>query len=147
SNVSPWSASEEGACVLGSSELVRELMRGAAHSSIQKCRSRLTFVENQQKYALDAQMVPRYPCEVEPRTRQGGWWPRRDELMSRAARSDGLAPQRTVEAELGRPRIAAAAQNSLTTLLNLVRTGAATTRQELERQSELGRAVVTDRLA
>ena len=31
-------------------------------------------------------------------------------------------------------------------LLNLARTGAATTRQELERQSELGRAVVTDRL-
>lgn len=32
-------------------------------------------------------------------------------------------------------------------MLNLTRTGAATTRQELERQSELGRAVVTDRLS
>ncbi|TIP32571.1 MAG: ROK family protein, partial [Mesorhizobium sp.] len=35
----------------------------------------------------------------------------------------------------------------MATLLNLVRTGAATTRQELESQSELGRAVVADRLA
>ncbi|WP_287333108.1 ROK family protein [Mesorhizobium sp.] len=52
-----------------------------------------------------------------------------------------------VELDPGRPRIAAGAQNSLSTLFNLVRTGAATTRQELERQSELGRAVVTDRLA
>ncbi|RUU49250.1 ROK family protein, partial [Mesorhizobium sp. M2C.T.Ca.TU.002.02.1.1] len=32
-------------------------------------------------------------------------------------------------------------------LLNLVRSGVATTRQELEIQSEMGRAVVTDRLA
>jgi predicted NBD/HSP70 family sugar kinase len=67
--------------------------------------------------------------------------------MSRGDRIEGLVPERTVEPESGRLRIAIAAQNSLTTLLNLVRTGAATTRQELERQSELGRAVVTDRLA
>jgi predicted NBD/HSP70 family sugar kinase len=48
---------------------------------------------------------------------------------------------------VGRPRTIDAGQASLSRLLNLARTGAATTRQELERQSELGRAVVTDRLA
>jgi predicted NBD/HSP70 family sugar kinase len=48
---------------------------------------------------------------------------------------------------VGRPRTIDAGQASLSLLLNLARTGAATTRQELERQSELGRAVVTDRLA
>jgi predicted NBD/HSP70 family sugar kinase len=47
----------------------------------------------------------------------------------------------------GRPRTIDSAQSSLATLLNLIRTGAATTRQALERQSELGRAAVTDRLA
>lgn len=47
---------------------------------------------------------------------------------------------------VGRPRTIDAGQASLSLLLNLVRSGAATTRQELERQSELGRAVVTDRL-
>lgn len=47
----------------------------------------------------------------------------------------------------GRPRASESAHGSLATLLNLVRTGAATTRQELESQSELGRAVVADRLA
>jgi predicted NBD/HSP70 family sugar kinase len=67
--------------------------------------------------------------------------------MSRGDRNDAPGPERTIEPEAARPRLASAAQNSLTTLLNLVRTGAATTRQELERQSELGRAVVTDRLA
>src|SRR5262245_60618381 len=101
-------------------------MRGLAHPSIQKCRSQHSFAENIQKYALDAQMVPRYPCEVAPRTSRSGWW-QEDELMSRGARSDGHMPERTVEPEVGRPRVAAAAQNSLTTLLNLVRTGAATT--------------------
>lgn len=48
---------------------------------------------------------------------------------------------------VGRPRSVEAAQASLALLLNLVRTGTATTRQELERHSELGRAVVSDRLA
>jgi predicted NBD/HSP70 family sugar kinase len=48
---------------------------------------------------------------------------------------------------VGRPRSVDAAQASLALLLNLVRTGTATTRQELERHSELGRAVVSDRLA
>lgn len=47
----------------------------------------------------------------------------------------------------GRPRASESAQGSLGAVLNLVRTGTATTRQELEHQSELGRAVVTDRLA
>lgn len=48
---------------------------------------------------------------------------------------------------VGRPRSVDAAQASLALLLNLVRSGTATTRQELERSSELGRAVVADRLA
>ena len=44
------------------------------------------------------------------------------------------------------PRVAA--ENlSLALILNLVRQGEATTRQEIERQSGLGRAIVTDRLA
>lgn len=46
----------------------------------------------------------------------------------------------------GRPRTVETAAPSLVELLNLVRSGAATTRQELERQSEFGRAVVADRL-
>ena len=46
----------------------------------------------------------------------------------------------------GRPRTVETAAPSLVELLNLVRSGAANTRQELERQSELGRAVVSDRL-
>ena len=46
----------------------------------------------------------------------------------------------------GRPRTVETAAPSLVELLNLVRTGAASTRQELERQSEFGRAVVADRL-
>ncbi|OHV81032.1 ROK family transcriptional regulator [Ensifer sp. LCM 4579] len=56
-----------------------------------------------------------------------------------------------VEAELrprrkGRPRVSETAAPSLVEILNLVRTEQATTRQEIERQSELGRAVVADRL-
>jgi hypothetical protein len=47
----------------------------------------------------------------------------------------------------GRPRNAEIAGPSLVDLLNLVRSGAATTRQELERTSTLGRAIVADRLA
>lgn len=46
----------------------------------------------------------------------------------------------------GRPKTVETAAPSLVELLNLVRTGAAATRQELERHSELGRAVVADRL-
>lgn len=48
---------------------------------------------------------------------------------------------------VGRPKVVDTAQGSLAMLLNLVRTGTATTRQDLERHSELGRASVTDRLA
>ncbi|TCD13347.1 ROK family protein [Oricola cellulosilytica] len=47
----------------------------------------------------------------------------------------------------GRPRNSEAAAPSLAAILNLVRTGRATTRQEIERASELGRAAVADRLA
>ena len=46
----------------------------------------------------------------------------------------------------GRPRVAETAAPSLVEILNLVRADGPTTRQELERKSELGRAVVTDRL-
>ncbi|HHY49114.1 MAG TPA: ROK family protein [Alphaproteobacteria bacterium] len=58
-------------------------------------------------------------------------------------RTHGERPRRKV----GRPRTIDAGQASLSLLLNLTRTGKATTRQELEHQSELGRAVVSDRLA
>ncbi|MCW5706424.1 ROK family protein [Shinella sp.] len=46
----------------------------------------------------------------------------------------------------GRPRVSETAAPSLVDILNLVRTEQATTRQEIERHSELGRAVVADRL-
>lgn len=46
----------------------------------------------------------------------------------------------------GRPRTSETAGASLVEILNLVRTERATTRQEIERQGELGRAVVADRL-
>lgn len=67
--------------------------------------------------------------------------------MSRRERTNGQDTGEAADQDRGRPRAGTAAQASLTTLLNLVRTSAATTRQELERQSELGRAIVTDRLA
>lgn len=46
----------------------------------------------------------------------------------------------------GRPRVAETAAPSLVELLNLIRAEDPTTRQELEKKSELGRAVVADRL-
>ncbi len=46
----------------------------------------------------------------------------------------------------GRPRVAETAAPSLVELLNLIRAADPTTRQELERKTELGRAVVADRL-
>ena len=58
-----------------------------------------------------------------------------------------MAEKKTALRSVGRPRSVDAAQASLALLLNLVRTETATTRQELERGSELGRAVVADRLA
>lgn len=47
----------------------------------------------------------------------------------------------------GRPRSNETPNQSLMNILNLVRLGTATTRQELERSCELGRAVVADRLS
>ncbi|MEP2742728.1 ROK family protein [Bauldia litoralis] len=47
----------------------------------------------------------------------------------------------------GRPRTSDGATQSLAAILELVRQGAASTRQEIERESELGRAIVADRLA
>lgn len=63
-----------------------------------------------------------------------------------------MPPLQTSQAESlrprgkGRPRTAETAAPSLVELLNLVRSESATTRQELERRSDLGRAVVSDRL-
>lgn len=70
---------------------------------------------------------------------------RRGKDMDERSTADGetAQPRRTA----GRPRASESAHGSLASLLNLVRNGVATTRQELENQSELGRAVVTDRLA
>lgn len=62
-------------------------------------------------------------------------------MPSTAQMEVGLQPRRK-----GRPRISETAAPSLVDILNLVRTERATTRQELERESELGRAVVADRL-
>lgn len=67
--------------------------------------------------------------------------------MNDGERVSGPDGEESAELSSSRTRIMPAAHNSLATLLNLVRTGAATTRFALERQSELGRAVVTDRLA
>lgn len=70
---------------------------------------------------------------------------RRDKGMDEGSTAAGdiAKPRRAA----GRPRASESAHGSLAMLLNLVRTGAATTRQGLENQSELGRAVVADRLA
>jgi predicted NBD/HSP70 family sugar kinase len=56
--------------------------------------------------------------------------------------AEGAATRRA-----GRPRTLDAGGASLSTVLNLVRTGKATTRLDIERESELGRAVVADRLS
>ena len=47
----------------------------------------------------------------------------------------------------GRPRVAETAAPSLVEIMNLIRADDPTTRHELERKSELGRAVVADRLS
>src|SRR4051794_9000023 len=47
---------------------------------------------------------------------------------------------------VGRPRTTETGGASLALLMSLVRSGTATTRLDLERQAELGRAVITDRL-
>ncbi len=46
----------------------------------------------------------------------------------------------------GRGRLAGGELDTLITVLDLVRSGAASTRQEIEAQALLGRAVVTDRV-
>ena len=56
-------------------------------------------------------------------------------MPSTAQMEADLQPRRK-----GRPRISETAAPSLVDILNLVRTERATTRQELERESELGRA-------
>lgn len=60
--------------------------------------------------------------------------------------ADSIRESRAVSRGKGRPPTRDTAAQSLVTILNLVRLGQATTRQELERESELGRAVVADRL-
>jgi predicted NBD/HSP70 family sugar kinase len=54
---------------------------------------------------------------------------------------------RTVRRRVGRPSTLEAGGASLATILALIRSSAATTRLEIEREAELGRAVVADRLA
>src|SRR5277367_5638828 len=58
------------------------------------------------------------------------------------SRAGGAATRR-----VGRPRTPDAGGASLSTVLNLIRTEKATTRLDIERESELGRAVVADRLS
>lgn len=58
---------------------------------------------------------------------------------------DNSAPNR--QKGKGRPRNSETAAASLVDVLNLVRLGRATTRQELEHVSEYGRAIIADRLA
>ena len=62
---------------------------------------------------------------------------RRSETMSDSVKQRGK----------GRPRSGGTPNQSLMTILNLVRQGTATTRQDLERTCDLGRAVVADRLS
>jgi predicted NBD/HSP70 family sugar kinase len=57
-----------------------------------------------------------------------------------------LTATQTAARGKGRPKVADTAAPSLVDLLNLIRAADPTTRQELERKSELGRAVVADRL-
>lgn len=59
---------------------------------------------------------------------------------------DGRTTTQTAARGKGRPKVADTAAPSLVELLNLIRAADPTTRQELERKSELGRAVVADRL-
>ena len=61
--------------------------------------------------------------------------------------SDGVVTNATGKRGKGRPRNAENVAPSLARILNLVRTGEASTRQEIEQVSELGRAIVSDRLA
>ena len=66
-----------------------------------------------------------------------------DKESSPQARPDAKVTRRRV----GRPSTLEAGGGSLAAILTLIRSGAATTRVEIEREAELGRAVVADRLA
>ncbi len=55
-------------------------------------------------------------------------------------------PQPTARRRVGRPTTIESGAASLATILTLVRSGVATTRLDIEREAELGRAVVADRL-
>ena len=55
-------------------------------------------------------------------------------------------PQPTARRRVGRPSTIETGAASLATILTLVRSGVATTRLDIEREAELGRAVVADRL-
>ncbi len=55
-------------------------------------------------------------------------------------------PQPTARRRVGRPSTIESGAASLATILTLVRSGVATTRLDIEREAELGRAVVADRL-
>jgi predicted NBD/HSP70 family sugar kinase len=66
--------------------------------------------------------------------------------LNEAAMTEAAEPNGSTRRSKGRPRKSDVAAPSLSKILNLVRAGEATTRQEIERASELGRAIVTDRL-
>ena len=55
-------------------------------------------------------------------------------------------PQPTARRRVGRPSTIESGAASLATILTLIRSGVATTRLDIEREAELGRAVVADRL-
>ena len=78
------------------------------------------------------------------RTRNVASRPHLSEAASAAADMDG-SPTPPV-GPTGRVRAIDAERQSLATILNLIRSGDATTRLEIEKQSTLGRAIVTDRL-
>ena len=65
-----------------------------------------------------------------------------DDKILPSAKTGTPAPRRA-----GRPRTIETGGASLASVLNLIRTGAATTRLDLERKAELGRAALVDRLA
>jgi predicted NBD/HSP70 family sugar kinase len=62
------------------------------------------------------------------------------------AGGDSLREVSKAARRVGRPRTLEAGGPSLAQVLNLIRTGVATTRLDIEKQSELGRAAVGDRL-
>jgi predicted NBD/HSP70 family sugar kinase len=67
--------------------------------------------------------------------------------MTNRRKSRFTAPEGRLRQPVGRPKTINVAQFSLSQLLRLIRIGRATTRLDLERESDMTRAVVTDRLA